>query len=103
MITLIGQISAFIISEWLVLPANVLHFQQTVKLCLLSALHSHYSCDRVPSAPLEEDVDGCQATAYRYHPLHPLDVNDSEMSAVRLRMRMITVSYYEREVRLPGT
>ncbi len=43
---------------------------------LLSALHSHYSCDRVPSAPLEEDVDGCQATAYPCHPLH-LHVNDS--------------------------
>lgn len=54
------------------LPAD----RTAVKLCLLSALHSLYSCDRVPSAPLEEDVDGCQATAYPYH---PLDVNDSEM------------------------
>ncbi len=68
-------------------------FPAAVKLSLLSALHSLYSCDRVPSAPLEKDVDGCQATAYPCH--------DSEMW--RSCCEFTRVSYYECEVRLPGT
>lgn len=67
---------------WCVLPENVLGTfpadQPDAQVCLLSALHSHYSCERVAFSTAWGGCRGCQATAYPCHPLQPLDVNDTE-------------------------